>query len=632
MPAPAAAAHTDLVAAFRRLYFHLYGNSNASRAERLVEELSLILLAKLALEQAGTELPAAFLDGSRSANQSLLPVLRQAYPELPGKDLRFTLSDASLRHAFRALGAVSVSRAPGHVLGDAFQALMGPRLRGDKGQFFTPRALVRAMVEIVAPQPGEHVLDPACGTGGFLAETHAYQARGAGAPAGTLTGIDKDEGLARLAAAQLHIAAGRRARICCFNALADDWDDHGLAAGYDVVLTNPPFGARIAIRDPAVLERYDFGHQWAAPGGDAAWRKTSAVLPAQDPQVLFIELCVRRLRAGGRMAIVLPEGIFGNRQHAFIWDWLRAQGTIAALLDCPRTTFQPGTDTKTNVLFFDKRARPPGRDRARVAVALHCGHDRRGRPTFPDGSPRPDDLGALGRAYHRPDGAGWCTVEIADPGYLVPRYYVHDVPAGEAERALLDGAAWASLGELVERGLLDVRKGHEVGADAYGTGDVPFVRTSDIANFEIAADPSKGVSEEVHAGFRDEQRLRPGNVIMVVDGRYRIGATALITSSNLRCVVQSHFRILEVAPRAPFDEYALLFALDLPSVKLRIRNLVFVQSTLGTLGKRLYELRIPLLGGAGPWRAALDRFREALTRRAELLGQLRSVAGADIEL
>ena len=114
--------------------------------------------------------------------------------------------------------------------------------------------------------------------------------------------------------------------------------------------------------------------------------------------------------------------------------------------------------------------------------------------------------------------------------------------------------------------------------------------------------------------------------------RSGIGTTAMLTEANYRCVVQSHLRVLSVRRPDVMDPYELLFALNLPSVRLRIRDLVFVQSTLGTLGKRLFELKIPLLHGDGPWRDRVDRFRSALQERDRLLAELQSTAGPEYEL
>jgi len=106
----------------------------------------------------------------------------------------------------------------------------------------------------------------------------------------------------------------------------------------------------------------------------------------------------------------------------------------------------------------------------------------------------------------------------------------------------------------------------------------------------------------------------------------------ILTARSCRCVVQSHFRILDTLNPKKLDPYALLFALNLPSVRRRIRNLVFVQSTLGTLGSRLFELRIPILQGSGPWTPVVTRFRESLMQRDILLGTLSELVEPEVEL
>lgn len=211
-----------LPATFRRLYYHLYTNSDASRAERILEDLSLVLLLKLATEINGrSETLTDFLRPEGSSSDILIPMVMRSFPDLVDAHQQFSLGDDALRAALLDLQHVSLSTAPAHVLGEAFQALIGPRLRGDKGQFFTPLALVRAMVEVVAPRPSETVVDPACGTGGFLIEAHAFQHQKAGPfeQFGRLVGVDKDRDLARLAAALLRLASGGRAEIKNFNSL-----------------------------------------------------------------------------------------------------------------------------------------------------------------------------------------------------------------------------------------------------------------------------------------------------------------------------------------------------------------------------------------------------------------------------
>jgi type I restriction enzyme M protein len=214
----------------------------------------------------------------------------------------------------------------------------------------------------------------------------------------------------------------------------------------------------------------------------------------------------------------------------------------------------------------------------------------------------------------------------------VPRYHFYKSDKSVAENWLGREVKLVSLGDLIKKGLISVRKGHEVGSDAYGTGEIPFIRTSDISNFEVSADPTKSVSEQVYEQYAEAQNLRAGDILMVVDGRYRIGITAILDEHSAMCVAQSHLRVISICDKSQLDPYALLYALNLPSVKLRLRGLVFIQSTLGTLGSRLMELKVPLLLGDGPWRDRVSQFRTTLQGRSKLLAEMKRMAGPEIEL
>jgi type I restriction enzyme M protein len=616
--------------AFKSIYYHLYSNGEASRAERIVEDLTLVLLSKLAVERLDRVDELEEVIGGADPDQ-LIRLIAKEFPGASRETDSFNNSPDAIRHSLRALRDISLRDSPAHVIGDAFQAVMGPRIRGDRGQFFTPRTLVRAMVEVLQPKPGESIADPACGTGGFLAEAHSFRGVHAG---GQLVGVDKDYDLYRLATAMLGIVAGPSGVAYNGNSLSQTtWTDlFGTDKEiFDVILTNPPFGAKIGISDSNTLKHYALGRVWER--ASSGWHMTERLAPSRDPQLLFLELCVRLLRVNGRLGIVLPEGVFGNKGISFVWQWLRRQGHITALMDCPRTTFQPGTDTKTNVLFFEKTG-PNSNRGTHISVALHCGHDRRGRTHRADGRRHRDDFVPLGSSFNSANRSSrWHEVDLHGREYLVPRYYEKPPALTDFEQQMLARARFATIGKLVKTGVLSIRKGHEPGSDAYGTGDIPFVRTSDIANYEINTDPTKSVSEDVYQMFASAQALKSGDLLLVVDGRYRIGAAALVTERTRRCVVQSHLRILSVASHSnELDPYGLLFALSLESVRRRIRDLVFVQSTLGTIGSRLLELEIPLLGLPGPWRAKVEEFRELLVQRDELLGRLRDNSSETYEL
>lgn len=606
---------------FKRIYYHLYSNSAASRAETIVSDLANLLLCKAADERSNSTAVDDFLAG-KTEPASLIASAREAYPLLISDDDRFRLDSDVLRLALRELAEVSFSSAPGHVLGDAFEALIGPRLRGDRGQFFTPRSLVRAIVAMVDPTAGSKIIDPACGTGGFLAEAQAHIHRQGNA---TFIGIDKDADLAKLAESMLEMTCAGQATVINRNSLdlraLSELPQETSPLEADFVLTNPPFGTKIKVTDPEILRQYALGHKWIKT--KSGWAQSSALLDGQDPQILFIELCIRLLKCGGRLGIVLPEGIFGNKGQEYVWHYIAQHGRIEALLDCPRTTFQPSTDVKTNVLVFEKGAAQPIRD-AWIAVALHCGHDRRGRSHRADGSPYPDDFRELGLAYKRKE-RPWERQPLSNPSYLVPRYYQAPESVGYTGKTI-------TLGELVRRGEIALRKGDEVGSEAYGTGDVPFVRTSDISNYEVSIDPTKGVSEEIYERYSRSQALRSGDILMIADGRYRIGRTAILTEETVKCVVQSHLKIISVLPNCRFSSFELLYLLSLPHVQAQIRNLVFIQSTLGSIGGRVKEIRLPVPDGSPEWETRVSSFRNILETRAKLLHELTQFEHGDLEL
>lgn len=628
---------TDYFDAFKKLYYHLYSNSNSSRAERIIGDLSRLLLVALCKGRAQKYQIAVdeFLNGHSGANSSLLPILREKYASVFGKDEKFHLDDMSLRYGLNAISNLDLHMAKSHLLGDAFQALIGPNLRGDKGQFFTPKSIVRCMVSIIAPQACAKVVDPACGTGGFLVETAAYWDEN-NLEHGNLVGIDKDSDLYVLSSALTQLISPEKSTILNANSLDIELlrksNSCNSIFDADCVLTNPPFGAKIPIKDQSILEQYELGFNWEFSKEENRWFKTKSLKGSEDPQTLFVELCVKLLKPNGVLGIILPEGVFGNSRSGHVLDFLRSNGEIFALIDCPRTSFQPGTDTKTNILFF-RKGDDASNGSVKIAVALNCGHDRRGRSKRADGTPYPDDFLHIASDWSREDHSYWFSSEVTNRHYLVPRYYDRKTDLLLENDAEKFDAEIVTFGEMISKGWISIRKGHEVGSEAYGTGDVPFVRTSDISNFEVSIDPTKSVANEVYETLRAEQGLTPGSILMVVDGRYRIGRCAILHETNYRCIAQSHLRIINVSDVAPFTAFELLYLLSLNSVQRDIRSLVFIQSTLGALGSRIREVKVPV-----PKRKSKEfvnsvrSFTLALQERARLLSLLSKFEEAIVEL
>jgi len=159
----------------------------------------------------------------------------------------------------------------------------------------------------------------------------------------------------------------------------------------DVLLTNPPFGSKIRVEDPAILEQYDLAHAWDYDGDTDSYtlREPKTLVRAQPPEILFIERCVKMLKPGtGRMAIVLPDAILGAPGLGYVRDWIFRNTRVLASIDLHPDTFQPGNSTQTSLLVLQRKTEDEiGTDddddyEVFLALANHVGHDKRGNTTY----------------------------------------------------------------------------------------------------------------------------------------------------------------------------------------------------------------------------------------------------------
>jgi len=334
------------------------------------------------------------------------------------------LDENSLYYVVSALQKYEITKAGRDAMGEAFETLIGPTLRGEEGQFFTPRNVVRLMIRMVNPKPYESLIDPACGSGGFLVVSldHVWKslertAKSTGEDFDELqkpkreavqhfVGIDKDAFLAQLARMYIVIMSGDSAQVFCENSLAspESWSPETRSkvqlGSFDIVVTNPPFGSRIPVRGERILSQYNLGYLWKAKkkGAEVEYIQTNKLKQFESPQILFLERCLDLLREGGRMAIVLPEGILGNVVTGYVRKFIRGKAEIVAIVDCPLETFLPSTPTKVCILVLQKRERPK-EGPVFMAIAQKCGHDRRGVPLMrPDGTVD-DDFPLVGDAF-----------------------------------------------------------------------------------------------------------------------------------------------------------------------------------------------------------------------------------------
>ncbi|MFV0390594.1 MAG: class I SAM-dependent DNA methyltransferase [Paludibacteraceae bacterium] len=147
----------------------------------------------------------------------------------------------------------------------------------------------------------------------------------------------------------------------------------------DVLLTNPPFGSTIKVEGEEKLRQFDLAHQWKRDKANNNKFEKGNIKAKESPQILFIERCLQLLKTGGKMAIVLPDGVFGNETENYVRNWILQNAKIIAIIDIPLETFLPHTGTKTSVLILQKVEKITENYPIFLSIAEYCGHDRRGK-------------------------------------------------------------------------------------------------------------------------------------------------------------------------------------------------------------------------------------------------------------
>ena len=265
------------------------------------------------------------------------------------------------------------------IIDRAFEHLITEVSKGQKGQYFTPRNVIKMCVKIFNPKKDEYIIDPACGSGGFLLHSmywvwdhnlkNATQEGKKDYANKYLYGIDFDDNMKRISQALMLIAGDGRHNIFKQNSLdARDWvgeqaekartalkqhlaknDEENKQTyrylNFDLLMTNPPFAGEI--KDTGLLRQYEFA------------KKNGKLKSNVERHLLFIERSLDALRPGGRMAIVLPQGVFNNTNMEWVREWLFDKARILAVIGLEGNTFKlpapaKGTGTKTSVLFLQK--------------------------------------------------------------------------------------------------------------------------------------------------------------------------------------------------------------------------------------------------------------------------------------
>lgn len=366
----------ELKGAFKRLLDTIVmQDSKSTRPDEQLNEICNLLLLKLDSDSNGSDSPddpVAFQLASSEVETAKR--IRKQFDDMrllrtdiftEAQDNELLLDDHTIHHAVYELSPLRLMDMAPDAVSSAFQVFRRANLKAGEGQYFTPRRVIDSAVKIMEITRQDKIIDPACGTGGFLIEAYrSVVARGTGptAPANARTfahrqiwGVDKDGINVKLGRAIMVILGDGSANIHVGDSLAEHrWKDdyphlrQPLRDGsYTAVITNPPFGQKLKVSAAdAKRNKYTIANA-AAGGGQNEYAKLEIGL-------IFLERAYRLLVKGGKLGIVLPETYFFSPTYYWLPGWLDGRLEIRGVLNIPMEAFQGFCRAKTNFYIFEK--------------------------------------------------------------------------------------------------------------------------------------------------------------------------------------------------------------------------------------------------------------------------------------
>lgn len=356
------------------------------------DEISKLLFCKLKDEKTTPKgKPYLFQIGTYESPEEVFKRIDGIYQKAKKEDSEVFKEDIRLEpkiiySVVEHLQPLALNKIDLDTKGVAFERFMEDFFRGKMGQFFTPRPIIQFCIKMMNPERDSLVLDPACGSGGFLlnamdnvrryAEVN-YDEREAWEhwhkfAMNNIYGIEINDQIARVCKMNMIIHDDGHTNIINTDALSDFEDINKIHKGFkkdhfDLILTNPPFGAVIKRTEKDYLDKYHLGKG----------RK------AQKTEILFIERCIDFVKPKtGKIAIVLPDGILTNSSLQYVRDFIMERCQILAVVSLPQFAFTHfGAGVKSSILFLRRKGEKEKLEKYPIfmAMAEHIGYDATGR-------------------------------------------------------------------------------------------------------------------------------------------------------------------------------------------------------------------------------------------------------------
>jgi len=562
---------------------------------------------------------------------ALFRSVKAKYNEVITSQDEITLDADDVKYVVGELQNFCIIESERDVIADAFETFIQGALKGAQGQFFTPRNVVKLMVEIIDPKTTELIIDPACGTGGFLVECLRYLwasldrdainynwpenaliEEKTNAAIKCIKGIEKDEFLCKVAKAYMAILGDGKGGIFCEDALKKptDWKESTqqqiLLGRFNVLLANPPFGKDIKVSGREKLEQYDLAHKWKTVDGQTI--KTQELKDNVVIQILFVERCLKLLKNGGRMGIILPETYFHAPKSSYVLQYMTNGNNVQWVIDLPHNTFRPYNNAKCVIIILQKGVAQ--QDFINMAVAEQIGHDHNGKLIYRwdwknnsidhehiwDDIPLIlDEIRSEPSKYYFKERSG----HVIDKKIFVPRYYWNNSLSQIRECADVQELELFPLRTLLDEDIITYFDGHGSPPSEYKSkGDIPYIRVKDIVNWEIYKDPTAMIPKNMYEQIKGTgKEILPLDIAYVRRGSYRIGSVALVSPFDTEALYTREIliiRFLNQENKYHITPFYLLYLLSHNLTWRQYANKILIETTLPNIGDRWQELMLPI--------------------------------------
>lgn len=383
----------DLLRIIEIIHNHIYANEGLATNEVLNELVKVLMIKFIDEQKKEDEILDFYITEDESIElhknsgslfvsriNNLYKKVMERYPDLSNIQDELKLSPSVLAFTVAQLQRYNLFDMDNDIKGLLFQKVINSGQKGERGQFFTPHPIVSFMVNFIRPEINQKVLDPACGTGGFLRQVIAYMRNKFDQEhdidsyiKNKIFGIEINPNISRIANLRFIFEGSDATNVMCYNTLSKYIKDENKADrksivpfemnAYDLILTNPPFGTQGKITDKKILASFELGHKWTI-------NKTSTLQSGQAPDILFIERCIELLKEGGKLGIVLPDGDLENPSLKYVRTYILDKCKLIAVIKLPDQAFVPfGTGVKASILFLEKRKKKEAFEKTAVFFA-----------------------------------------------------------------------------------------------------------------------------------------------------------------------------------------------------------------------------------------------------------------------